>query len=497
MREIDCLFIHPSTHYRPSEPGKVDLITFVTMPLGTIALADLLDRNGYSTKIFHTGIEQIYDRGFRVEDLFHRYAPSVVGIDLHWYVHSYDAIRIAKLAKQHSSAFVIMGGFTSTYYAEEILSRFDCVDAVISGDASVPLLELMNKVPDGDLDEVPNLVFRAGDSIRRSEKSFIAKKDDLGELNYCNFELLSNHDKYHRVITQTGDLNPYGYKIHTKKMAWVPLGRGCSVNCSYCGGGFDAQQRLSGRRGPVFHPVKQVVEILARFEEEGIDSTYLDFDPCIDRVYYRDLFQKIRSEGIDISAQFALWSPSTDVFIRDFARTFNPLYSTMIISPESGSEEVRRRNKGFYYSDEELFRWLNYAKNELIPVEIYFSTGLSWETPETHEETLEMAKSILERYPVVSMSCNPIQMEPGGIRYIEPEKYGIKPKWEGFMDYYNLFRRRAEGLPVESQIGYDTIWQTEEQIIENSLRFDKVVGSDQPERWKRFKEGNELLKFNS
>ena len=496
MREIDCLFIHPSTHYRRTEPDVADMITFVTMPLGTIALADHLDRNGYSTKIFHTGIEQLYDRGFHIEDIFRRYSPSVVGIDLHWYVHSYDALRIAQVVKQHSSAFVAMGGFTSTYYAEEILSQFDSVDAVIAGDASVPLLELIKRVPDGDLGEVPNLVFREGDSISRSAKSFIASEDDLGELNYCNFELLSNHDKYHRVITQSGDLNPYSFKIQTKKMAWVPLGRGCTVNCSYCGGGVDAQQRLSGRRGPVFHPVKQVVEILARFEEEGIDSTYMDFDPCIDRAYYRELFQKIRSEAIDISAQFALWSPSTDDFIRDFARTFNPLYSTMVLSPESGSEEVRKKNKGFYYSDEELFRWLDDAKTALVPVEIYFATGLSWETPETHEETIQLAKSILEGYPVVSMSCNPIQMEPGGLRYIEPEKYGIKAKWEGFMDFYDLFRKRAEGLPVESQIGYDTIWQTEEQIIKNSVRFDNVVGSDQPERWKRLNKGNEL-KFKS
>ena len=496
MREIDCLFIHPSTHYRRTEPDVVDMITFVTMPLGTIALADQLDRNGYSTMIIHTGIEQLYDRGFHIEDIFRRYFPSFVGIDLHWYVHSYDALRIAKLVKQHSSAFVAMGGFTSSYYAEEILDQFDCVDAVIVGDASVPLLELIKRIPDGDLKEVPNLVFREGDSIRRSAKSFIASEDDLGDLNYCNFELLSDHDKYHRVITQSGDLNPYSYKIQTKKMAWVPLGRGCTVNCSYCGGGVDAQHRLSGRRGPVFHPVKQVVEILARFEEEGIDSTYMDFDPCIDRAYYRELFHKIRGEGIDISAQFALWSPSTDDFIRDFAHTFNPLYSTMVLSPESGSEVVRKKNKGFYYSDEELFRWLDDARNELVPVEIYFATGLSWETPETHEETIQLAKSILEGYPVVSMSCNPIQMEPGGKRYIEPKKYGIKPKWTGFMDYYNLFRRRAEGLQVESQIGYDTIWQTEDQIIENSLRFNNIVGSDQPERWKRLKEGNEL-KFKS
>lgn len=497
VKDIDMLFIHPSTHYTSLGSMVKDLVTFVTMPLGTIALADLLDRNGYSTKIFHTGIEQIYNRDFQVENLFKKYDPRVVGIDLHWFVHSYDAIRIAGIVKEQSNAHVVLGGFTASYFAEDILSLFDEVDSVIRGDAEDPLLDLMKNLRNDRLSNVPNLTYRSNRSLKVNEMSYIAGEDDLRQLNYTNFNLLSNYDKYHRMISQSGDLDPYAWKVNVKRHAWVPLGRGCTVNCSYCGGGSLAHYCITGRKKPVFHPIDQVVQTLSKFEEEGIDSTYMDFDPFPDRGYLIKLFKEIRKEKVDISTELALWSLSDRDFIRDFADTFNPLYSTLVISPESGSEEVRRRNKGFYFGNEELFRWLRDARSEMVALEIYFASGLSWETPETHEETLEMAKSILEGYPVVSMSCNPIQMEPGGIRYIEPEKYGIKPKWSGFIDYYNLFRRRAEGLQVDSQIGYDTIWQTEEQIIENSMRFDKVVGSDQPERWKRLKEGNELLKFKS
>jgi len=497
VKEIDCLFIHPSTHYRSKGPGLSDLVTFITMPLGTIALADLLDRHGYSTLIFHTGIEQMYDRSFNVADLFRRYDPSVVGIDLHWFVHSYDVIRIARVAKQHSEAFVVLGGFTASYFAEEILSQFRCVDAVIKGDAEIPLLELMKRRPGGRLDEVPNLLYRDGDSIRSSGGTFIADEDALGQLNYSNFKLLSNYDRYHRAINQSGDLDPYAWKIRLKRQAWVPLGRGCPVECSYCGGGLNAHRLLTGRRGPIFHPKEQVVETLARFEEERIDSTYMDFDPHPERRYYRELFEMIRKEKIDISTEFALWSPSDRAFIRDFARTFNPLYSTLVLSPESGSEEVRRRNKGFYYDNEELFTWLGSAKQELVPTEIYFATGLSWETAESFEETIKLAEAILDNYPVVTMSCNPLVMEPASPRYLQPEKFGIKPKIRGFIDYYNMFWGLAEGLPIETQIGYETIWQTEAQIIENSVRFDKVIASAQPRRWKRLMDGEEVLHFKN
>ncbi|MFQ6054078.1 MAG: hypothetical protein ACE5OO_07630 [Candidatus Bathyarchaeia archaeon] len=221
----------------------------------------------------------------------------------------------------------------------------------------------------------------------------------------------------------------------------------------------------------------------------------MDFDPDPDRRFYHELFEMIRREGVDISTEFALWSPSDRAFIRDFARTFNPLYSTLVLSPESGSEEVRRRNKGFYYDNGELFRWLDDAKRELVPVEIYFATGLSWETAESFEETVRLARAILDDYPVVTMSCNAIVMEPASPRYLHPEEFGVKPKIRGFIDYYNLFRGLAEGLPVESQLGYETIWQTEAEIIDNSRRFEKMISAAQPRRWRRLMDGDEALRL--
>jgi radical SAM superfamily enzyme YgiQ (UPF0313 family) len=496
LKEMDFLFLHPSTHYRFKGSKIEDLVTFITMPLGTIALADLLDRNGYSTLIFHTGIEQMYDRGFRVEEIFSRYAPTVVGIDLHWFVHSYDAIRIARIVKEHSDAFVVFGGFTASYYAEEIMSQFGCVDAIITGDAEIPLLELMRRGPGGRLDEVPNLYYREGDSIKRTEKRYIADEESLGQLDYGNFKLLSSHDKYHRAITQSGDLDVYPWKIKLRKHAWVPLGRGCPVNCSYCGGGSDAHCLLTGRRKPLFHPKEQVVETLARFEEEHIDSTYMDFDPYPDRRYFYDLFDLIRREKVDISTEFNLWSPSDRSFIREFARTFNPLYSTLVMSPESGSEHVREKNKGFYYSNRDLFRWLEDAKREQVQLEIYFASGLSWETAENFEDTIRLAEVILHDYTVVVMICNPIVMEPASPRYLQPQKYGIiNARFRSFIDYYNHHGLLAEGLPVESQLGYETIWQTEEQIIDNSTKFETVFTSMLPKRWRRLIEGEEALRF--
>lgn len=495
MKEIDFLFIHPTTHYYSHDAPVKDLLTFVTMPLGTIAMADLLVRNGFSSKIFHTGIEQIYNRSFRVEDIFTEYEPSMVGIDLHWYVHSYDAIRIARIVKRYTNAYIVLGGFTASYFSREILKGFDYIDAVIGGDAETPLLKLVETGLQNDLGEVPNLVYRKNNIVKHSDRKFIAEVSDLGELDYTNFELLSNYDKYHRAINQSGDLGPYNYKTPVKKLAWVPLGRGCSVNCSYCGGGNEAHCQLTNRKKPVYHPKEQIIKTLTRFEEEGIDSTYMDFDPNPNRSFYHELFQEIRKEKIDISTAFALWSPSDEKFVKDFSQTFNPLYTTLVLSPESGSEKVRKANKGFYYDNYTFTKWMNYARNEYVPLEIYFASGLSEETPENFNETIKLAEKVIENYPIVSMSCNPIQLEPGGKWFEEPDKFGVIRKFTAFKDFHDLFKNMSMGVKVDSRLGYNTIWQKEEQILENSFRFDKIFSQTQPTSWIELLEGEKTLKI--
>ncbi|MEM2893925.1 MAG: radical SAM protein [Candidatus Bathyarchaeia archaeon] len=487
MKKYDFLFIHPSTHIKNISPKINNIVTYTIIPVGTVALADLLIREGYETMIIHTGIEQIYNRHFNLEDLIKKYDPLIVGIDLHWYVHSYDAIHISSLVKRLSNAFVVFGGFTASYFAEEILSNFMSVDAVICGDAELPLLKLL-KCKDGeDFREVPNLVYRSGESLKRSKYRYVANSSDLNRLNFSNLHLLSNFDEYRRNISQFGDLDPFKDKAKLKTQGWLCLGRGCSVNCSYCGGGKDAFQLLTGRREPVFRAKERVLEELARFEEMKISCVYMDFDPFPEkRDYYHDLFDMIRREKIDISSQFLLWSLSDRNFLRDFNRTFNPLYSTLTLSPESGSEYIRKLNKGFYYSNSELLRWLENIKREMIPIQLYFTSGLSWETVSHFEETIKLAKRIVEEYPVVSISCNPIELEPASPRFLSPKKYGISLKTRKFIDFYNVFKGLAEGLPIHSQLGYETNYLSEPLIIELSQQFREIMSSVQYNKWEKF-----------
>ena len=472
MKELDCLIVHPTTRIKTRSPTNV--LTNVILPMGSIAIADYIDRNGFSTEIVHTGLEEMLNPSFTIEDLFKDYTPTVLGIDLHWYPHSYDALRTAEIAKNtYENVFIVLGGFTASCFAEEILQKFDYVDAIVKGDAEIPMLDLLNGLSSGNLSNIPNLFYRENSSIKKSKKTYLPSQDEFDSFNFHKVSLLRHWHKYVQLTHENDDL-----RQKLKRQGWLCIGRGCSVNCSYCGGGHNAQCHIAGRSTPLLRSQEKVVETLKAFEEMKISCAYMDFDPYgrKTREYYFKLFHMIRKEGIDISAQFLVWDVTSKKFLEEFKRTFNPLFTTLTLSPESGSETIRKLNKGFYYSDSELFSWLDLTKDNLIPIELYFTTGLTGETVKHFGETIQLGKKVVQEYPnLVHIACNPIFLEPGSPRFLDPQKFGIVIKFQQFIDFYVTYKKFALGVPVSSRLGYETENMPEADIIRFASHFNDQV----------------------
>ena len=70
--------------------------------------------------------------------------PAAFGIDLHWLPHAHGALAVAEMVKRHHpDTPIIFGGFSATYFHEELI-RYPFVDFVIRGDsAEEPLRQLM------------------------------------------------------------------------------------------------------------------------------------------------------------------------------------------------------------------------------------------------------------------------------------------------------------------------------------------------------------------
>jgi hypothetical protein len=159
---MDCLFLHiPKlrNYYRP-----IDQFTWINfLPMGLLGLADLLERHQVSAQIVHMGVEWIENRNFSILDYIEEKKPKVVAMDLHWHHQSFDVMEIAKKVKStFPSIRLLLGGFTASFFHEEIMRNFDAIDGVIRGEGEAPLLEYVQAIVQGgeDLFSVPNLTWR-------------------------------------------------------------------------------------------------------------------------------------------------------------------------------------------------------------------------------------------------------------------------------------------------------------------------------------------------
>ena len=461
MGKVDCLFLHVPkwiNHYRPI--GQFLWINF--LPMGLLALADLLQRHGISTEVLHLGVEWIEDQSFSVLDYIRERSPRIVALDLHWHHQSYDVMEIVKKVKaSFPSVFIVLGGYTASFFHEEIMKNFDGVDGIIRGEAEVPILELAQAISEGrkDLFSVPNLTWRRKGRVLINPLSYVTTEADLNRLCFTNFPLLKNYPTYIQFLGQ-----PFYVKgVSKKKNFWMyslkspiyhlPVGRGCPVQCTWCGGGHLAQKTVTGRREVLFRRIEEVIRTIREALSYGYETFHVCFDPYPHQPdYYLDLFSRIREEKIRMECFFESFGLPTTDFIRSFKETFPGPKSLIALSPDAGSTRTRRIHKGYAYTNQALMDCLDRLEQHRVYCDLFFTFGLPFEEREDVDRTLQFQKKLRRRYPYVKgIRTFTIEIEPGSPWHLHPEMYGIKTLLRSFMDFY---RYHSEKEGPFSSLGY-------------------------------------------
>jgi radical SAM superfamily enzyme YgiQ (UPF0313 family) len=456
---VDCLFVHVpkfKNYYRPIG----DYIFVNYMPMGVLALADLLVREGYATEVLHLGVEWIADRAFSLIDYIAKKRPRIVALSLHWHPQSYEVLEQARLIKKaFPEISIVLGGLTASFYHHEIMERFPWVDAVVRGEGEVPLLQLMKAIIQGGLlEQIPNLTWRQGGQVRENPLAYCASQEIMDGLCFTNFPLLKNYRTYIDWV-----LMPFFVKGFSKErnrlffslktpLFDLMIGRGCPVNCTWCGGGRDAQRIIAGRRQVIFRDRERVMDSIREALRWGYETMHVCFDPYPHRPdYYLGLFSRIREERLKVEFFFESFGLPTRAFIDAFAQTFGPR-SLVAISPESGSEEVRRRNKGYSYTNQELLDCLAYTREKGVQVDLFFGIGLAYEKEADLHETARLIARIRRQFPNVrGIRTFTIEMEPAAPWFLHPERFGVETDLRSFSDFYTYHKEEDEGF---SAFGY-------------------------------------------
>lgn len=461
MAPLDCLFLHVpklKNYYRP-----IDQFIWINfLPMGLLGLADLLSRHQISTEVVHLGVEWIEDHHFSILDYLKEKNPKIVALDLHWHHQSYDVLEVARKVKEaFPSLYLLLGGFTASFFHEEILRNFDVVDGVIRGEAETPILELVRALIEGrgDLFSIPNLTWRRKGRVLVNPLSYVASEEDLNRLSFTNFPLLKNHSTYIRYIGQPF----YVKRVSKEKNFWMyslkspifhlPVGRGCPVQCTWCSGNIPSQQTITGRKEVTFRGIEEVLRSVREALSYGYETFHICFDPYPRRPdYFLNLFSRIREERIQMECFFESFGLPTNDFIRSFKETFPGPKSLIALSPDVAPDRLRRFHKGNHYTNEDLIRCLEQLKNYGVFCDLFFTIGVPFEREEDLRQTIQLQKNIRSHYPNVrGIRTFTIEMEPGSPWHLDPEAFGIKTSLKNFMDFYHYHSGEESAF---SSLGY-------------------------------------------
>lgn len=478
----EAILYGPVSDLVPSTP------VFEMYPIGFTTMAEYLERAGLRTRIINLAVRMLDDHGFNVEDHIQKLDAAAFGIDLHWLPHAHGSIEVARIVKRlHPNRPVIFGGFSSTYFHQELI-RYPAVDYILRGDSTeLPLLALMQYIVSGGaihpapqsvesaaLAAIPNLVWK--DSEGQAHANPLTYSPDNLD------DLLIDYSNVLRAVVRYRDLASYKpFRNWMRYPITAALSvRGCRYNCVTCGGSACTFRNIHGRQKPAYRSPEKLAQDIRRIGEFSHGPIFVLGD--------------IRQPGPEYTDRFltAISGWKKPIFIELFAAADREFFQkvsraipnfTVEISMESHDEGVRKAF-GRPYSNVEIERTMAYALEAGCQrLDLFFMTGLKQQTYQSVMETVDYSRNILEQnarrgdnrvIPFISPLA-PF-LDPGSAAFEEPEKNG-----------YHLFCRTLEdhrkALLAPSWkyvLNYETQWMDRDQIVaatyEGGRRMNLIKG---------------------
>jgi len=468
----DIIFLHAPSVYdfrkRPIFYGPIsDVIpsspVFEMYPIGFMTISAHLEEAGFRTRIVNLAVRMLDSKGFNAERMIKKLDAKVFAIDLHWMPHAHGALEVAKLVKKyHPDSVVELGGFTSSYFHEELIRR-DEVDMVMRGDSTeIPHIKLMETLSKGgDLSDVPNLTWKDRDGrIRMNDISFVP--EDLDWLRFDYGTMIRNALR-HRDIKST--LPWLGWD--RTPLASVFSVRGCSCGCAECGGSNFANKKVLCRSRPSFRSPEKLAEDMSAIQDYMKAPIFVVGDLRQGgKDYPERFFKEAKRLGVKNHVVLELFRPAGEEFYK-MADTLDEY--TMEFSPDSYEENVRNalmRN----YDNASIDRTIKKAfENGCKRFDLFFMTGLPEQTNESVMNGIRAAGRIwdsLDRNNGLFIYNAPFApfVDPGSRAFEDPERYG-----------YRFFARTLEEHRVlldnpswKHVLSYETRRMTRDDIAETS-----------------------------
>ena len=445
------------------------------IPMGMWAIADKTFRQGFSTKILNLGVELIANPNFQIGEEIRKRKPVLVGLDLHWHYQTTDVLNVARIINDsRPETFIVLGGYTASYFAREILSEFPFIDAVIRGDGLGPFPELARCLIQGQsLRDIPNLVRREDGQIVRSDIDYHLTEEDLAAADYTNFRLMEHFDLYKKIagfsfrypLQFNQWFTRFGRGRYLSDNAFpLTIAAGCNLNCIACGGSAMAQEQIGRKKGVVVRPLESVLKTMVKASPH-FASFYLEYIPFPGSdSYYKDLWGAVDRMGLTNSFFWDLRViPPEDV-----VNSFRPLAektrrSFLSLSPETADGELRKIYRGgLTWTNEEMADLFDLCESNKIPFAVFFMIGLPGQDKKEIIRIEQTIFSLKDRYKMNRfVTCEIPELEPGSALFNYPEQYGITHDRYRIMDFYQAHNKQADGIYYPSGFSTNSLDENE------------------------------------
>lgn len=420
-------------------------------PVGFRSLREYLSHRGFDVKIINLSTLLIRYPQIDVDQLIESLDVRIVGIDLHWMVHVQGCLAVAERIKRlRPDISIILGGISSTYYADELI-RYPFIDMVMRGyDTHEPMSALLGAFRQGvEPIAVPNLLW----------------KDSAGQI-------YDNSFSYRPAALGCGvdwSLQPRtdaSVKLPIREVLPV-LNAGCSRNCGWCGGSRDAFRRIFKQRRSLIPKVAETIstEFDSLHALPGADKYY---------VYSIGAYNLSRSRmkrALDAVAastfraiNYEQYDLTPDDILKQMVKA-NPR-TTITLSPESHDFRIATLAGRGAYTNESMEFWIEKALDLGIEqVDVWYFIGMPEQDEASVMGTVEYVQHLLHRFAgqrVNPMICPMIPfLDPASNYFETPERYG----YHTFFRTVEQHRRGMERASIINRINYETKWLSREDLV--------------------------------
>ncbi len=458
----------PISDVIPSTP------VFEMYPIGFISMLNSLINAGYNARICNVASMMVSSESFDPVNYLKEVKSDIYGIDLHWLPHTNGALKIARIVKElHPSSKVLLGGFSASYFADEIMANYGYIDYILKGDLQESNIVKLADAGDNfsNLEHVPNLIYRKEEKIIHNNIEY--SSIDNVFLNYGL--LMKNAIKYHDI---KGHLPYASWLDNTEAMTVVE--HGCSFNCAFCGGSNFAYKNNYNNIAPAYRKPSVIAEEISLVDEMLGAPVFItgDINQAGEK-FYSSLFRELKERKVDLPLLTEYFIPPGKEYLNSLGKQFSDF--TVEISPESSSEEIRNIN-GRPYTNKSLEDFLqNAIAAGSKKVDVYFSIGLSGQTLNDVDRDIDYSEKLMKKFTTEKEKLytfiSPITpfIDPGSLIYEHPEDYGFTITARTIGDYFNLLEN---GKIWTDFLNYYTKWMSVDQIAratyESEIRMIKI-----------------------